>query len=287
MAKSLVAPARDALRRRPRTERRSHRPAGSPRVSDRRDHRRGAGLRRRRRRAGRWQGEEASSRRFCSGAIGFAWPTPGRSGSQTRRPCLAPSRGATRITRICDLGAIHRSRRVGVLAFQSAPRPPVAAVTRAQHGAAPPAHRRAVGPGRTGHRHRRLQRRREQRRASGHSSRHRRAAAAPFVDTFRVRAPRRDRRRDVHRLHVRASRVRTRSTTCSCSPGTDVLDAAIVRTSRNERYPSDHFPVVARIRLKRLRSSDPQTEALETREVMGLRGPEPAPEPVNRTSGTP
>ena len=32
-------------------------------------------------------------------------------------------------------------------------------------------------------------------------------------------------------------------------PGTAVLDAEIVRFSRNERYPSDHFPVVARIRL--------------------------------------
>jgi endonuclease/exonuclease/phosphatase family metal-dependent hydrolase len=34
-------------------------------------------------------------------------------------------------------------------------------------------------------------------------------------------------------------------------PGTEVLDAAIVRTSRNDRYPSDHFPVTARIRLPR------------------------------------
>ncbi|HEX6322170.1 MAG TPA: endonuclease/exonuclease/phosphatase family protein [Vicinamibacterales bacterium] len=30
-------------------------------------------------------------------------------------------------------------------------------------------------------------------------------------------------------------------------PGTAVLSAAIVRTSRGDRYPSDHFPVVARI----------------------------------------
>lgn len=32
-------------------------------------------------------------------------------------------------------------------------------------------------------------------------------------------------------------------------PGTEVISAEIVRTSRNDRYPSDHFPVVARIRL--------------------------------------
>jgi endonuclease/exonuclease/phosphatase family metal-dependent hydrolase len=31
-------------------------------------------------------------------------------------------------------------------------------------------------------------------------------------------------------------------------PETEVLSAAIVRTSRNDRYPSDHFPVVARVR---------------------------------------
>ena len=32
-------------------------------------------------------------------------------------------------------------------------------------------------------------------------------------------------------------------------PGMEVLDASIVRTSTNGRYPSDHFPVVARVRL--------------------------------------
>jgi endonuclease/exonuclease/phosphatase family metal-dependent hydrolase len=32
-------------------------------------------------------------------------------------------------------------------------------------------------------------------------------------------------------------------------PGTDVLDAKIVRTSRNDRYSSDHFPVPTTIRL--------------------------------------
>ena len=32
-------------------------------------------------------------------------------------------------------------------------------------------------------------------------------------------------------------------------PGTEVLTADILRTSRNNRYPSDHFPVVARVRL--------------------------------------
>ncbi len=34
-------------------------------------------------------------------------------------------------------------------------------------------------------------------------------------------------------------------------PGTEVLDAAILRNARDGRYPSDHFPVAARIRLGR------------------------------------
>jgi endonuclease/exonuclease/phosphatase family metal-dependent hydrolase len=34
------------------------------------------------------------------------------------------------------------------------------------------------------------------------------------------------------------------------TPGMDVLDAAIVRTSRDGRYPSDHFPVTARVQLR-------------------------------------
>lgn len=33
-------------------------------------------------------------------------------------------------------------------------------------------------------------------------------------------------------------------------PGTEVFEAAILRTSRDGRYPSDHFPVTARIRLR-------------------------------------
>ncbi len=31
----------------------------------------------------------------------------------------------------------------------------------------------------------------------------------------------------------------------------EVVDAAIVRTDRNQRYPSDHFPVIATLRLRR------------------------------------
>lgn len=70
-------------------------------------------------------------------------------------------------------------------------------------------------------------------------------APGAFVDTFRVR-------------HPTAQEVGTfsgfkyGSTTGAkidyvlVQPGTEVLDAAIVRTSRDNRYPSDHFPVVAR-----------------------------------------
>ena len=69
---------------------------------------------------------------------------------------------------------------------------------------------------------------------------------ALFVDTFRV-------------LHADAREVGTftgfkfGATTGDkidyvlVQPGTRVLSASIVRTSRDNRYPSDHFPVVARI----------------------------------------
>jgi len=73
-------------------------------------------------------------------------------------------------------------------------------------------------------------------------------ASPPFVDTFRV-------------LHPQETMVGTFSgfkfgntngdkiDYVLVQPGTEVLSAAILRTSRNERYPSDHFPVVARLRL--------------------------------------
>ena len=71
---------------------------------------------------------------------------------------------------------------------------------------------------------------------------------APFVDTYRV-------------LHADETIVGTFNgfkfgTTTGdkidyvlVQPGTEVITAEIIRTSRNDRYPSDHFPVVATIRL--------------------------------------
>jgi endonuclease/exonuclease/phosphatase family metal-dependent hydrolase len=74
------------------------------------------------------------------------------------------------------------------------------------------------------------------------------AQTAPFVDTFRV-------------LHL-DERVAGTFTGFKfgqvngdkidyvlVQPGTEVLSADIIRTSQNDRYPSDHFPVVARVRL--------------------------------------
>jgi endonuclease/exonuclease/phosphatase family metal-dependent hydrolase len=70
-----------------------------------------------------------------------------------------------------------------------------------------------------------------------------------FVDTFRVR-------------HPDASEVGTftgfrigetkgdKIDYVIVEPDADVLDAAIVRTARDGRYPSDHFPVTARVRLR-------------------------------------
>jgi endonuclease/exonuclease/phosphatase family metal-dependent hydrolase len=74
------------------------------------------------------------------------------------------------------------------------------------------------------------------------------AAAPPFVDTFR-------------QLHRDAKEVGSFSNFVFgqtsgekidyvlVRPGTTVLSAGIVRTGENGRYPSDHFPVVARVQL--------------------------------------
>jgi endonuclease/exonuclease/phosphatase family metal-dependent hydrolase len=74
------------------------------------------------------------------------------------------------------------------------------------------------------------------------------AAIAPLVDTFRV-------------LHPEETSVGTyngfkygnvegdKIDYILVQPGTEVMHAEIVRASRSDRYPSDHFPVVARVRL--------------------------------------
>ena len=73
-------------------------------------------------------------------------------------------------------------------------------------------------------------------------------AAAPFLDTFRV-------------LHRDVQDAGTFSgfkfggggpdkiDYVLVQPGTEVMAAEIIRFSRNNRYPSDHFPVTARVRL--------------------------------------
>ena len=40
-------------------------------------------------------------------------------------------------------------------------------------------------------------------------------------------------------------------------PGTTVTEAAIIRTSHEDRYPSDHFPVTAKIKLLPPRGATP------------------------------
>jgi endonuclease/exonuclease/phosphatase family metal-dependent hydrolase len=71
---------------------------------------------------------------------------------------------------------------------------------------------------------------------------------APFVDTYRVLHP--------DETVVGTFTGFTFGNTAGdkidyvlVAPGTEVLSADIIRTSRNDRYPSDHFPVVARVRL--------------------------------------
>jgi endonuclease/exonuclease/phosphatase family metal-dependent hydrolase len=76
------------------------------------------------------------------------------------------------------------------------------------------------------------------------------SAPAPFVDTFRVRYPAEARVGTFNGFKFEQTGGE-KIDYVLVLPGTDVLDAAIIRTSRNNRYPSDHFPVTARIVLPR------------------------------------
>jgi len=72
--------------------------------------------------------------------------------------------------------------------------------------------------------------------------------APPFVDTFR--AVHRD-QQDVGTFTAFAFGRTTgdKIDYVLVQPGTTVLDASIVRTAEGGHYPSDHFPVTARIQL--------------------------------------
>jgi endonuclease/exonuclease/phosphatase family metal-dependent hydrolase len=71
---------------------------------------------------------------------------------------------------------------------------------------------------------------------------------AAFLDTFRVRHPD-DTAVGTFTAFKYGATGGEKIDYVLVQPGTDVLAADIVRTSRNERYPSDHFPIVARVRL--------------------------------------
>ncbi len=72
---------------------------------------------------------------------------------------------------------------------------------------------------------------------------------APFVDTFRVRHPG---AREVGTFtgFTFGETTGPKIDYVLVEPSAEVLEAAIVRTSRDGRYPSDHFPVTARVRLR-------------------------------------
>lgn len=76
-------------------------------------------------------------------------------------------------------------------------------------------------------------------------------ATAPgrFVDTFRVMAPAAT-EAGTFTAFDPARTTGDKIDYVLVPRGTEVLGAAIVRTARNGRLPSDHFPVTARVRLK-------------------------------------
>jgi endonuclease/exonuclease/phosphatase family metal-dependent hydrolase len=75
-------------------------------------------------------------------------------------------------------------------------------------------------------------------------------ATPPFIDTFRALYPRETEVGTFSGFAYGTTRGEKIDYVLA-PPGTAVLSAAIVRASRDRRYPSDHFPVVARVRLAR------------------------------------
>ena len=75
------------------------------------------------------------------------------------------------------------------------------------------------------------------------------SASAPFVDTFRVLHPT-EQPSGTFTGFTFGKIEGDKIDYVLVQPGTEVLAAGIVRTNRNNRYPSDHFPVTARIRFQ-------------------------------------
>lgn len=73
--------------------------------------------------------------------------------------------------------------------------------------------------------------------------------APAFVDTFRVLHPDADDAGTFSGFEF-GNTGRDKIDYVLVQPGTEVLEAGIDRFSRDNRYPSDHFPVTARIRLR-------------------------------------
>ena len=71
-------------------------------------------------------------------------------------------------------------------------------------------------------------------------------APATFIDTFRARHPD-EKMAGTFTGFKYGETSGDKIDYILVPPGTEVLEAAIVRTSRNDKYPSDHFPVVARV----------------------------------------
>ena len=72
--------------------------------------------------------------------------------------------------------------------------------------------------------------------------------ASPFVDTYRVKHPGETTVGTFNGFRM-DNTAGEKIDYVLAQPGTEVISAEIVRTSRNGRYPSDHFPVVATVRL--------------------------------------
>lgn len=75
-------------------------------------------------------------------------------------------------------------------------------------------------------------------------------ASPRFVDTYRTRFPNEKQSGTFNFWRGETGGMKIDFIFAAAPPATEVLDAAILHTSREGRFPSDHYPVVAHVRVR-------------------------------------
>ncbi len=94
------------------------------------------------------------------------------------------------------------------------------------------------------------------------------------VDSFRILHPKRNNVGTYHGFTGQSSGPKIDY--IFVTPGIRILEASILKTNRNGRYPSDHFPVTARLRVDQ-QASPTGRQHRSTEQSPGVTAPTPAP----------